>query len=121
MASIFDSMPKTDMHGLNLDWIIGQMKNWDGDIASFAAQLEQLNQYEKSDTISMNRKLSTTGNFTGSVNGRAANALVSGVDIAGQQVRFLANQFKSGQTGQVMDGGFFTDTGINKSYNGGLF
>lgn len=37
------------------------------------------------------------------------------------QLQYLTNQFSDGQTGLVIDGGFFQETGIKKNYNGGIF
>jgi hypothetical protein len=82
---------------------------------------DSLKDYERSATITGSRKLSSTGNFTGTVAGRAANLLLSEIDSNKNQINYIASQFANGQTGYVIDGGFFEDAGIRKNYNGGMF
>lgn len=76
---------------------------------------------EDSSNITNNRKLSPTGNFTGTVAGRAATMVIAGIDTNRDNVRYLASQFADGQTGQVIDGGFFEEDFIKRNYDGGVF
>lgn len=76
---------------------------------------------EDSVNITRNRKLSSTGNFTGSIFGRMGNLVLSGIDSNSDKIRFLSGQFADGYTGQVIDGGFFYDSLIKRNYDGGIF
>ena len=77
---------------------------------------------EDSSNITNNRKLSENGDFTGTLCGKkSACQTVSEIDNNRDQIQFIANQFSDGQTGLVVDGGFFIETGIKASYNGGYF
>lgn len=82
----------------------------------------QLAAKEDSVNITNNRKLSPQGDFTGTLAGRK-NALqvTYEIDDNREQVRYLNSQFSDGQTGLVIDGGFFEESGIKKNYNGGVF
>lgn len=111
---LFEQFPYTNFHDLNLDWVLEQIKEW-------GAQIEALKEFEKSTDITNNRKLSPSGNFTGTISGRAANIVLAGIDNNRNQIQYIANQFSDGQTGLVIDGGFFDESGIRKSYNGGMF
>lgn len=50
---------------------------------------------------------------------------INGVEITAEnnrdQIMYLVSQFSDGQTGLVIDGGFFEETGIKKNYDGGVF
>lgn len=76
---------------------------------------------EDSANITINRKLSPTGNFTGTLAGRAANLVLAGIDSNRDKIGYLARQFADGYTGQVIDGGFFAETNIRRNYDGGIF
>lgn len=76
---------------------------------------------EDSINITNNRKLSPSGNFTGSIMGRLSSLVISEIDSNRDTLKYLINQFSDGQTGYVIDGGFFSSTGISRNYNGGLF
>lgn len=82
----------------------------------------QLEAKEDSVNISDSRKLSVLGDFTGTlVNSKTALQVVEEIDDNRSQVKYLSSQFADGQTGLVIDGGFFEETGIRKNYNGGTF
>lgn len=76
---------------------------------------------EDSNHITLNRKLSPSGNFTGNVAGRSASMVINGIDSNHDKVTYLASQFSEGQTGLVIDGGFFEAESIKKNYDGGAF
>lgn len=80
-----------------------------------------LTKKEDSINISNNRKLSPTGNFTGTIHGRNSLKLAADVDDNGDKISYLTNKFSDGQTGFVIDGGFFDEDGIRDNYNGGVF
>ena len=83
----------------------------------------QLNAKEDSVNITGNRKLSETGDFTGTLANHSKSALqvVQQIDNNRDQIIYLIGQFADGQTGQVIDGGFFEETGIKRNYDGGVF
>lgn len=95
----------------SMNQMIDIINNWKG----------QLDAHELSSNISSKRKLSSSGNFTGTVAGKQASLLLSEVTSNMANLRYLANQFADGQTGLIVDGGFFEDTNINKNYDGGMF
>jgi hypothetical protein len=118
---VFEQFPYTNYHDLNLDWVLKVIKELQAAIANIKPATEALKDYEKSATITEQRKLSPTGNFTGTIAGRAASLILSGIDSNRNQINYIANQFSDGQTGLVIDGGFFEDSGIRRNYNGGMF
>ena len=73
--------------------------------------------------ITNNRKLSETGDFTGTLynNSKTAYEVILEIDSNTDQIQFLTNQFADGATGLVIDGGFFLDDEINKNYDGGVW
>lgn len=76
---------------------------------------------EDKDNLTNKRKLSPTGDFTGSLHGVPVDNVLYSVDNSADKITYLANQFSDGYTGLVIDGGFFEDDHIAKNYNGGLF
>ena len=76
---------------------------------------------ENSENITSKRKLSHNGDFTGTIYNRESFSLVTEIDDSRNKIGFLTQQFTDGQTGMVVDGGFFTDEGIRKNYDGGVF
>lgn len=65
--------------------------------------------------------LTPSGDLIGSLNGRSVSSVLTLLDSNRDTLLYLCNQFNDGQTGLVIDGGFFEDSGINKNYNGGYF
>lgn len=78
-------------------------------------------QKEDSSNISKNRKLSSTGNFTGSLAGVPATHVLANVSDNADKIHYLSSQYEDGQTGLIVDGGFFENTLINKNYDGGAW
>lgn len=76
---------------------------------------------EDSSNITIARKLSSQGNFTGLLGGMAVTAVLDEMNNNKDQLQFIAQQFSDGQTGFVINGGFFSDTGIHANYSGGVF
>lgn len=76
---------------------------------------------ENSSNITSNRKLSAKGNFTGTVDGVAANRVIGNIEDNNNKITYLASQFSGGQTGLVVDGGFFENSAISKNFDGGVF
>jgi hypothetical protein len=119
---VFEQFPYTNTHDLNLDWILKTMRECVAQVVEFAKTLETIPAtYETKDNITNKRKLSTTGNFTGTIQGRSSLLTLAQIDSNAANLRYLANQFSDGQTGLVIDGAFFEGDGINRNYNGGLF
>lgn len=83
--------------------------------------LKLINLKENSSDITNKRKLDEKGNFTGKLFGRQVQSVLASVDNSRDKINYLTNQFSDGQTGFVIDGGFFTEDGIRDNYNGGVF
>ena len=83
--------------------------------------LKLINLKEDSKDITNKRKLDEKGNFTGKLFGRQVQRVLASVDNSRDKINYLTNQFSDGQTGFVIDGGFFTEDGIRDNYNGGVF
>ena len=68
-------------------------------------------------------KLDDTGNFTGTLSQWrwTADGTITTVDSNKDKIAYLISQFQDGQTGMVIDGGFFDQTAIKRNYNGGVF
>ena len=118
---VFEQFPYTNMHDLNLDWILQKLKEFEKELAGLTPASEILKQYEKSADITNGRKLSPTGNFTGTLAGVAISLVLAKIDSNASALKYLADQFSDGQTGLVIDGAFFESDGIHKNYNGGMF
>ncbi len=82
---------------------------------------DQIDGFEKSDNITNSRRLSQSGNFTGTWFNQTHTQLNALVDSNEDQIKYIADQFNDGQTGFVINGGFFEETGIEDNYNGGVF
>ena len=95
--------------------IIDSINNLSGTVSNNYSTLDS--KKEDSINITANRKLSPLGNFTGTIQGLPSFTVNDNMNKIG----YLTSQFTDGQTGFVIDGGFFTGTGISKNYNGGIF
>lgn len=119
MPAVFDdSISLYESLGKCVDKInelVKSTNNWQEIIDGFIAWATGT--FETKKSLTENRLLSPTGNFTGTIFGLPG--YVMGVNK--DKIFYLTQQFQDGQTGLVIDGGFFTDSGINKSYNGGYF
>lgn len=83
----------------------------------------ELDAKENSENITNSRKLSSDGDFNGTICGKKKTVcqVVQELDDNREQIQYIASQFADGQTGLVVDGGFFEESGIRKNYNGGVF
>lgn len=84
---------------------------------------DKISEKEDSTNITNARKLSEDGDLSGTLANKRKTALevVNEIDNNKDQISYLASQFSEGQTGLIIDGGFFEETGIKKNYNGGVF
>lgn len=119
--SVFEEFPYTNFHELNLDWILKKIKELEKTLTDLTPASDLLKEYEKIDNITNNRKLSTIGDFTGSLAGNSINMILSKIATNADTLKYLSNQFLDGQTGLVIDGAFFESEGIHKNYSGGMF
>lgn len=91
-------------------------------VVDFANEFdEKLKSKEDSRNITLNRKLSPNGNFTGDIHHIPSLQLIAQIDSNKDVLRNLVTQFADGYTGQVIDGGFFESGNIRRNYDGGLF
>lgn len=122
MNNNFNKFPWTNLHGFNLDWVIETVKSFVSKVDELAAEIVNIPKiYETKENITNKRKLSPTGNFTGTWQGETYTKVFGKVDNNNDLIEYLTNQFSDGQTGLVIDGGFFEETGISRNYNGGVF
>jgi hypothetical protein len=118
----FNKFPWTNFHGFNLDWVIEKVKECVAAVESFAEEIANIGAtYETKQNITSVRKLSPTGNFTGTWKGKAFENVFGKVNTNTAMIEYLTAQFSDGRTGFVIDGGFFEETGIKANYNGGAF
>lgn len=119
---MLNKFPWTNFHGFNLDWVIKKVQDCVEAVESFGETIANIGAtYETKDNITTQRKLSSSGNFTGTWNGEKQSKIRGDIDNNRSQISFLASQFADGATGLVIDGGFFDESGIKKNYNGGYF
>ena len=95
--------------------VIGVVNDLDENITS------GLESKEDSINITNSRKLDNLGNFTGTWFGDSYSRINSLTDSNEDKIDYLTSQFSDGQTGFVVDGGFFEETGIARNFNGGVF
>lgn len=91
--------------------LVDYVNGWDG----------SLNEMELKEHLTNSRKLSPKGNFTGTIYGKPASSVVMEIGSNTDKITYLINQFSDGQTGLVIDGGWFEESGIDKNYDGGIF
>lgn len=123
---VFEQFPYTNFHDLNLDWIIEKIKEIEDFKESIPGNiidiLDSINDKEDVEYLTNFRKLSLLGDFTGTLAGSlSALQVVEYILNNKEQIQFLYSQFADGQTGYVIDGGFFLETGIQNNYSGGYF
>lgn len=82
---------------------------------------EELKTKEDKENLTSRRKLSPTGNFTGLLNGKSIPSVFSEIQSNEDKIQYLTSQFSDGQTGLVIDCGFFNDEEVKKYYDGGVF
>ena len=119
---MFNKTPWTNLHGFNLEWVIKKVQECVAAVESLTDNIANISDtYETKDNITNARKLSPTGNFTGTWNGEKQTTMRANIDNNRDQIQYLNSQFADGQTGSVIDGGYFEESGIKKNYNGGTF
>ena len=122
MAREYNKFPWVNTHGFNLNWVIETVKECKATVDGIVEEVANIfNNYVTKDDLTNTRKLSENGDFTGTWDGEKQIDVVSGIDSNKDQIQYLTSQFSDGQTGLIVDGGFFTDTGIKKNYDGGKF
>ena len=125
MSNFNKKFPWTDFHGFNLDWVIKTvdycLKTVEGIVAQVNDIVKDYLKITDYNADMTKRKLSTTGNFTGSIQNIPSTTIVTKTDSNDKTLQYLTSQFADGQTGLVIDGGFFEDEGIDKNYDGGIF
>lgn len=91
-------------------------------VNEFEDDIESLEQRkENKSQITLQRKLSPLGDFTGSIRGKQSLQVLSEIDDNRDKNQYVISQLRDGQNGLVVDGGFFEDEGIRKNYDGGTF
>jgi hypothetical protein len=94
---VFEQFPYTNLHDLNLDWVLQTMREYVATIESLKTTVDAIpGIYEKSVDITIKRKLSPTGNFTGTLNGVAINLILAMIDSNADALRYLSSQFADG-------------------------
>lgn len=84
----FNKFPYSNMHGLNLAWIVNTINNLIDTVAGLG---EELGGLESSDDITNSRKLSETGDFTGTLDGiPISDYIPSDLQVKGLWVNVLA-------------------------------
>lgn len=76
---------------------------------------------EDSRNITVNRKLSPTGDFTGTLAGETIVSVKARISNNTDKLNTLVWQFADGYTGQVIDCGFFDSSNVRRNYDGGVF
>jgi hypothetical protein len=137
----YNKFPWTNFHGFNLDWVIEKVQECVSAVENFAQEIADIPTiYETKQNITNARKLSPDGNFTGKINGVNSSEyltktgdfkgsihgvdsfeLLTEVDSNGDQIVYLTSQFVDGQTGLMVDGGFFGEDEIDMNYDGGVW
>lgn len=84
--------------------------------------LNQFMQWVYSECVTHNQMeteymLDRNGNFTGTIYGLPASTVGDNRD----RILYILDQLNNGNVPRAIDGGYFTDSGINNIYNGGLF
>lgn len=81
----------------------------------------ELDTKESKQDLAENRKLSPNGDFTGTLKGRPILEIIAELDETQFKLQYLIGQFSRGQTGWLIDGGYFDNASIKFQYNGGDF
>lgn len=118
----YNKFPWTNMHGFNLDWVIQTVEDCKQKVDGIVEEVNGIfEKYVTKTDLTSNRKLSESGDFTGTWFSKTYSYVFGKVDSNTDQIEYLSNQFADGRTGLVIDGGFFEETGIDKNYDGGVF
>lgn len=92
------------------------------EVVDFANEFDdKLKIKEDSNHITKSRKLSSTGNFTGTLDGKPVSTVFNELTDNRDKIAYLTSQFSNGQTGLVIDGGYFEASEIQNNYDGGVF
>lgn len=118
----WNKYPWSNFHGFNLDWVIETVKDCKETVENIVEEVNNIfKEYVTKEDLTNNRKLDEKGDFTGTWEGENYTHVFGKVDDNTDKIEYLTEQFTDGQTGLVIDGGFFEDTGIKKNYDGGVF
>lgn len=119
----YNKFPWTNMHGFNLDWVIETVKSYVGKVDELEQELQEFDgKYETKENITSNRKLSETGDFTGTLDGEPVSQVLSDIEGNDEQIKYLIDQFQTGTTGLIIDGGIWDDGGaITRTFDGGVW
>jgi hypothetical protein len=121
-AMSYNKFPWTNMHGFNLDWVIETVQDCLSKVTSFGTEIENISYtYETKENITNSRKLSTSGDFTGTIHGQQASLILAEIDDNGDKIQYITDQFEDGAIGLVIDCGWFGDDTINNNYDGGVW
>lgn len=119
---ITPTLPETYDNSFSFMELLGKMSSRLNQlITAVNGWFGSLDGYEKTDNITNNRKLSPTGDFSGTIRGHDTGLVLNEIGSNAQTLRILSGEFADGQTGQVIDGGFFDADGIKRNYDGGKF
>lgn len=137
MNNNFNKFPWTNLHGFNLDWVIEKVKECISTVESMAQAIAEFPaKYETKENITTARKLSPTGNFTGTWFGEEKSSIdakiLEGLTnyqmlinylIANPQLAWIiwdGGFFNTPVTGEPLDGGEFADA-VLYEYDCGAF
>lgn len=116
--------PYTNYHDLNLDWILETVKACKENVEGIIDEVQNiLKNFVTKEELTNERKLSSIGDFTGTLcnSTKTACEVVSGIDSNYDSIKLLTEQFEDGATGQVVECGYFGDDEINRLYDGGVW
>lgn len=120
----FNKFPWSNLHGFNLDWVIQTVQECKSTVDGIVEEVNGIfEKYVTKENLTNTRKLSESGDFTGTLCNslKTACEVVAEIDTNSDQIEFLTDQFSDGATGLVIECGFFTDGDIDKNYDGGVW
>lgn len=107
----FNKFPWTNMHGFNLDWIIETVKKYVTKVDELAEEIDDISEtYETKDNITKSRKLSPSGDFTGTWFKETKTTIDARIDYAGELAKEVIEKLNSNESIEyVVDGGIYGD------------
>lgn len=122
--SSFNKFPWTNLHGFNLDWVIEKVQECISTVSELTQEIADISEtYETKENITTQRKLSPTGNFTGTWWGDS-KASVDAKILDGQnaynEVLDLINSNPELNV-EIIDGKFYLSTETIEEIDGGSY
>lgn len=120
----YNKFPWTNFHGFNLDWVIEKVQECISRVTTVEDTVSGFPDiYETQENITTNRKLSESGDFTGTLNGETIASVNNRIDENESTIDYVEDRINSGSLiDGIVDNGSWDDPDPEtEEYDGGVW